>query len=71
MKTHVHLHMGIFVFSILRRNILVGLGKKTSRFNYFFFPLSLPTKHTLKILSLYFSLLNFSFPLKSLQTNIP
>ena len=36
-----------------------------------FFPLSLPTKHTLKLLSLHFSLLNFPSSLKSLQTNTP
>ena len=52
------------------KNILVSSERKHSG-SITFFPFPLPTKHSLKNFPLHFSLLNFQFYLKSLQTNIP
>ena len=54
----------------LRRKYFGGPRKKTLESYYFFFSSSLLTKHSLKMLSLDFFLLNFPSSLKSLQTNI-
>ena len=51
-------------------NFLVAREENTWTSSHFF-PLSLPTKHPLKLLSLHFSLLNLPSSLKSLQTNTP
>ena len=60
------------VFSpFLEEKFLVDPGIKHLSPLTFFFPLPLPTKHPLKLLSFHFSFLNFPSSLKSLQTTHP
>ena len=78
-ETHVQVQKAIFIHfgaSVFYPQFSPHFGEKTFWWAqektlgpyHIFFPLSLPTKHPLKLLSLHFSLLNFPSSLKSLQT---
>lgn len=63
-ETHMQVHVNNFVY-FKEKPFWWSHGRKQIPPHFFF-----PTKHSIKHLSLHFSLLNLSSSLKSIQTNI-